>query len=177
MADTRTQTLDLAGAADVLSRTLDELGALHETLAGCVDERDLAVSAADMPGLAAAVGAESEIVQQIAAAEQRRGRLAAAIAELLGAARGQEVNASWLAERLPAGQAGRLREAAARLRERIILVQKRNAASRVALESLASHMKGILHATERRLSHSGVYGRSGSVPAGPAVLSTMDLVS
>jgi hypothetical protein len=176
MPDARAHPDDLAAACERLASILDELARAYEAIEASVERRESAVRGADLAALARAVAEESAVIQAVAEIEQRRGRLAEAIAGALGAPSANDVNARWIAQRVPAC-AQRLLAASGSLRERVERVQRRNASARVALETLASHMKGLLQTAERRMSHAGVYGRRGAVEAGAPVLSAMDVVS
>lgn len=176
MPDTRVHPDEFGAACDRLAAILDELAQAYESIEACVDRREASVRSADLAALSQAVADESAVIQLVAEIEQRRGRLSEALAAALGADSPGDVNVRWICERAPAGTR-RLAEASNALRERVERVQRRNASARIALETLVSHMKGLLQSAERRLSHTGVYGRRGCVEVGAPVLSAMDLVS
>lgn len=162
---------------EALAQALDDLAAVYARLEELGRERDAAVQRADMKALAACVAREGDVVRQIAEIEQRREHAANFFKTLYGVNPSEDVTATWIARRLPAPMRERLIEAAGELRTRIEATRRNNEASRRAMETLASHMRGVLHASAARLSHTGAYGRRGSVDPGAIVVSAVDLTS
>lgn len=173
----RVHSDELGARGEALARALDDLAATYARMGQLGRERDAAVQRADMKALAACVARESEAVRQVAEIDQRREQAAGWFKALYGVAPSDDVTATWIARRLPQPIQDRVLEAAAALRERVEAAQENNEASRRAMETLASHMRGVLHAASARMSHTGAYGRRGSVEPGAMVVSAVDLTS
>lgn len=143
--------------------------------------RRRAIAAADPRAMARCVQDENEVVQRLAALDRERNALATAAAKRFpapaGAGRDWRPTLSWIAQRIEEPVRSSLLALAAELRERIETVRRENESVRMAADTLARHMQGILRAVEQRLNHSGAYGRRGLVPAGPAIVSCMDLTT
>ncbi|TVQ31739.1 MAG: hypothetical protein EA376_08750 [Phycisphaeraceae bacterium] len=163
--------------AEQLETMLKELRVENEHLAALADGRDSAIREANMRALGACLARESEAVQRIADIERRREGIVHYFAIRFSAPDPNAVTATWIAERLDGPVAERVREAAQELREAILRLRSRNESSRISVQTLASHMQGLLRSAEQALSHSGAYGRRGAVEAGPRVISAMDLTT
>ncbi len=168
--DARGASARLEGAL----RALAEQYALLEAIGG---ERIAAVRRADLPAIGAAMGRENEVVQRIASLDQARGAAASELAGAVGAPAGEGARASALAQRGGEPARGALLEAAGALRSLVERVHEQSRRAFDGAQALASHMQGLIRLAERRLSHSGAYGRRGVVEPGPAVVSALDVMT
>ncbi len=163
--------------ADRLIEALDALSSAHEAMIEQTRAREAAVRRADPKGIAEAVSAQAATAKEVVSADRGRAEAAQFFAALHEVDDVESVTATWIGRRVGGERGARIEEAAARLRERIERLRDLNAGARVAVETLAAHMEGVAHAVAARLSHSGVYGASGRVEAGPAVATSMDVTS
>lgn len=144
------------------------------TLAGTRLE---AIRQSDGGRLASVIGQENELVQEIAEIEKRRIGVVGRFAERVGSASRTQTTMSELAERVGEPVRGRLLGLARTLRETIHAVRGENRVARVAAEALAQHMSGLMRTVAAHLNHAKTYGRGGTVDAGPAVVSALDVTS
>lgn len=167
-------------AAD-LEQILRELTAEHEKLSETSRRRRAAIASADPAGMAECLTAEAAIAQRIALIESRRESLVQRAMERFDRPADADADwrptVTWIAGRLDEPEATRVVALAGALRELIERLRAERIAVRDAADALASHMRGLIRAVERRLSHSGAYGRRGVVAAGPAVFSALDLTT
>ncbi len=175
----RCAATDLDTLTNDLERLLLGLAAEQEALFSLGEARDAAITAANMRALAEAVAGEHVVVTRIAGMDRERSRIVERLLRWVGApSRGEPTpTARWIAARLPSEGRDRILAAADRLRAAIERTAKQNASARVAAETLAAHMQGLLRAAAKRASHAGTYGHRGVVEHGPAVVSAMDVTS
>lgn len=166
-----------ASLVEALREALAELRREYEALESLADRRRDAVSRADLKAISECIGSENEVVQRIASAEQRRREAASALSERFGLEDAESAPVSRLAEHLDEHERADLLAAADDLRSVIRRVQQKNSAARRAAETLARHMQGLLRAAEHWFSHAGTYGKQGTVGAGTAVCSVMDVTT
>ncbi|HVZ94267.1 MAG TPA: flagellar protein FlgN [Phycisphaerales bacterium] len=162
--------------AEVESLVTEFIGC-YERLLELARRRHEAMRRARPREMAECIGEEATIVQRIAELEARRLRLVGAIAERLQSSNGRYTRLSWIAERMEDPVRSRMIAQAARLRELIEAVQSENATVGAAARALALHMEGLMKQLAARHNHSRTYGRKGSVEAGPAVTSAIDVRS
>lgn len=189
-----------AADADPLGAQLESLlGDLllsHDRLLALAGTHRAAVSRADAHAVGACVDEQRTVVRRIQELEQARRHLVASVATndkrtspstprmtlprgpALPAAPAPPARAptlSAIAERLAEPARGRVLALASRLRELVTQVRREHGAIRAATESLLGHMEGLVAQVGRRLSHTGTYGRRGSIHVGPQVVSGFDL--
>ena len=172
------------GRVDVSDPLVGELESLmrdllvrYERMRTLADRRLDAICQSDGEGLKRVIWMENEIVQEIAEIEKRRIGVVGRFAERLGSPSRTQTTMSWIAERLGEPVRGRLLALARTLRETIEAVRRQNAVARTAAEALAQHMSGLLRTVAAHLNHAKTYGRRGTVEAGPAVMSALDVTS
>lgn len=165
----------LERVADELSAVLSGLLAEHEQLLELAGLHREAMRAADPGAIGNVSGQRTEVLQRLAALEERRQRVvkeASRQPELTGA-----VTLSAIAGRMEGPGKEQLLKQADRLKGVMAKVQDEHRVLRTAAKSLATHMEGLMKSVSKRLSHSGTYGRAGSVDAGGTVISALDLRS
>ena len=116
-------------------------------------------------------------MQEIAEIEKRRIGVVGRFAERLGSPARSQTTMRWLAERVEEPARGRLLGLAGSLRATIETVRGENRVARVAAEALSQHMTGLMKTVAAHLNHAKTYGRAGTVDAGPAVVSSLDVTS
>lgn len=180
MTDPRTVRRTDTLAAD-LEQILRDLTVEHEKLSETSRRRRAAIAGADAAGMSECLSLEAEIARRIAAIESRRQTLVQRAMERFDRPADADADwrptVTWIAGRLDEPDASRVAALAGSLRELIERLREERLAVRDAADALASHMRGLIRAVERRLSHSGAYGRRGVVAAGPAVFSALDLTT
>ena len=159
--------------ADRLQVLIEELSQAYEKLDALADRRRGAISTADMRSLADCARQESQEVERLAALDQTRASIVrdAAHQSRLDPAK---TTLSQLACALADPWRDAVVDAAGSLRSLIERVQRKNAATRLAAETLAKHMQGLLRTAEGMHSHSGAYSRSGAVRVGSPVVTALD---
>lgn len=172
-AQAATHSGDLADRLRVLVEHLTEA---YESLDRIAEERRQAVVSADLRALAECVRAENEQVQHIARLDADRGAI------VREAAQGTRLDPAsttltQVARTISEPRRSAILDAARRLRLLIEQVQRKNNSAKAALDKLSRHMQGLLRAAESRHSHSGAYGRSGTVRVGAPVVTALDCVS
>ncbi len=160
-----------------LETLMRDLLVRYERLRTLAGERLEAIRRADGGRLAAVIGHENELVQEIAELEKRRIGVVGRFAERVGSPERTQTTMSWLAARVGEPVRGRLLGLARTLRETIEAVRRENGVARVAAEALAQHMAGLMKTVAAHLNHAKTYGRGGTVDAGPAVVSALDVTS
>lgn len=153
-----------------MRRSIDELiGLLHELSDGCagllkaVEREQQALRRGRLPELASAAAEKEPILKRIADAERRRAalfdRLAAQV-ELPAAERTLET----LADRLPAAQAGLVRQAGAVLRGRVERLHAAQARSEALCRGAIEMLQGAHHLLKGFLAGAPVYHGGGICP-------------
>ncbi|MEC9373765.1 MAG: flagellar export chaperone FlgN [Planctomycetota bacterium] len=176
MAAARADEAELMGVQ--LAELLEDLSAEYGRIHDLGERRERALRNADTKALGACLQEESGAVERIVALDRRRAGVVGFFASRFEARTTAEITATWIAERIgDEGLAKRIRESATGLRDVIVRVKQSNDASRLAVETLAGHMQGLLRAAAERMSHSGAYGRKGTVESGQAVMSAVDVTS
>ena len=149
----------------------------YERMRTLASDRLEAIRRSDGERLALVIGQENQLVQEIAEIEKVRIGVVGRFAERLGSPSRTQTTMSWIAERLTEPVRGRLLGLARTLRETIESVRRENAVARTASEALARHMSGLLRTLAAHLNHAKTYGRRGTMDAGPAVVSALDVTS
>lgn len=143
----------------------------HEGLLDAAAEMRRAIAHADARALAAAMARQQPLMQQVADLEVQRQQLVRRIidadrdlreADRRGAA---PPTVTAIISRLPEGVQPRLLELASRLRSTIEQVREAQRRQRLAVESLAAHMQGLIHQVNRRLQPGVTYGPRNAAPA------------
>jgi hypothetical protein len=167
-------------AAAELETILHELIVEHEQLLTLAAAHKKALREASATSLGPIVESQNMIVQRVAELEKRRLALVASLGERLGLGKtgsADRPSLAWLATGLPANVGERLARIGARLRELLKKLQQEHAALRDAAATLATHMEAVMRQVAGRLSHAGVYGRTGTVETRVQVMSALDLRS
>jgi len=184
MPDAPTQPTAGARPGDILAMA-KQLVALLEDLHECYtrieelgEKREAAVRSADTATLTECLKTEDGAVERIIRLERRREGIVAFFTEQFGAASDEQTSARFIAERLDdRAMADRIVEAADALRAKIKTVQEKNESSRLAVETLASHMQGLLRTAAERASATGAYGAKGEMARSTQVVSSVDVTS
>ncbi len=163
--------------ARALGALLDGLRGENEQLLGILRAHRDAIRRADGRAVEACTRAQGSILGRLADLEDRRRVLVAELCADPMGARGGPPTLSCLAGRFPEPERGTLAEGAARLASLLAEVQRETATVRFATQSLVAHMSGLMRQVARSLSHAGTYSARGSVDAGAAVVSALDLVT
>ena len=177
-APDRTSVVDAGDPlVEELETLMRDLLVRYERLRTLAVDRLAAIRQSDGARLAAVIGQENELVQEIAEIEKRRIGVVGRFADRVGSPAKAQTTMSWLAERVAEPVRGRLLGLARTLRETIGAVKRENQVARTAAETLAQHMAGLMRTVAAHLNHAKTYGRAGTVDAGPAVVSALDVTS
>lgn len=172
-ADADRRDEDRQGYAEI-EGILSELLREHERLLTLTRAHRDAMVGADSNAMRACLNQQNEVVQRIARLEDRRARAAQRLCP--PQAHGGRVTVTAIAEQAPGPIRQRLLDLAGRLRELLDSLRKENGALRIAAESLASHMQGLMQQVSRRLSGAGTYARGSAQSAAP-VAGAIDLTT
>jgi chromosome segregation ATPase len=155
--------------AGPLAAVLEALIAEHEALAAAAEAHRAALRSADAAALAEANRRSGDVLARIAELEDKRRAL---ITTRSGTTpKLSEVCAAW-----PAEARERVLALGEKLRELAVRVREEFAAVRQASQTLAEHLRGVMHQVAASLSHAGTYGPSGRVdPTRAQVVSGLDL--
>lgn len=125
-----------------------------------------------------ALAEEAAAAGLAARADRHRADAAGALARSLGARGDEQITAGWIAQRLPSPWSERVAAAAADLRAILTKSNEHNAADRLAAETIASHLRGVLQSAAATASQSVTYGAKGAMHSQrePAA-SVMDLTT
>jgi len=159
-------------------RILSELCDVYRQMAPLGEARRSAVRTADAPALRETIEKEATLVARLRDLNRQRVACVTALTRIVGRPERAEATATWLSEQLPPEQGEEVRELAVALREAIERVQKRVATDRLATETIAAHLQGLVRTAGDAMSHAQTYGRSGQVERGRhQVVSLMDVTS
>lgn len=153
---------------DRLDAMLGTLITEHETLLELTADHRRAVTTADVKRL-------GDIVEQTGAVLERVSRVESERQRLVARPDGRPSTLEELMVALDSADRERLTERSGTLRGLIEQVQAEQEAVRLASESLANHMRGLMQQVASRLSHSGTYGRGGRVENKAPVVTGVDL--
>lgn len=142
----------------------------HEALAAATGAQREALRRADPHELAASREALSDACSRIAALEDERRALVAAISP-----ERPDATLSSLAGTLPEPSRTRALESASRLRELVSATGAEQRRLHAATDSMLRHVRGMVQHIQRSMNHAGVYGRAGRVEPGASVVSGIDL--
>lgn len=161
-----------------LSSLVDEFELRYRELLDSIEAHDLAMRTADAKAMAECVRRENEAIQAIAQLDKKRAEIVA----LHRRARGESVDGSAstvtaVARSIGGAAGGKLAERAEGLRALVENVRARAAVVREAAQMLSTHTDGIMRQAVQMLNQAQVYSRGGSVKAGPAVASALDITS
>ncbi len=170
-----TESVNQLGSSLLLA--LQSIRTAYEGIEEAIELREEAIRSADVNGLVRGLKVENNLVQHVAEEEKRRIALVASFVDLFGEPPRLGGTVSWIADRVGGDLGEDLRIAGDDLRKTLERVGKRNATSKAAVESLATHMEGLLRSATAQLSHTGAYGRRGAIEAGPTVVSAIDLTT
>lgn len=159
-----------------LESLLGEERSLYISLAELLDQQREAVRIADVDELTRVSAHERTLVDALRVVDQRRSQLATAIGQELGF--GGEVRPALSTLLEHAGpRRGRLVVIADELRRLIKATRAASAVVRLAAESLACHMQGIVQSVEAGFNRSGVYERAGRLANGVRLHTAIDIRS
>lgn len=159
-----------------LEKLLEEERLLYTRLDGLVDDQREAVRCADVQSLVVSSSSERELVEAIRTIDLRRGELVEAIGAEVGLASAGPPSLSDLLE-FSGSRRSRLVAIADELRGLIGKVRAASGVVRVAAESLARHMQGIVQSVEAGFSRAGVYERAGRIANGSPWQTAIDIRS
>jgi hypothetical protein len=164
MATTTEHGDRLARRAVDLARLLDQQHGLYEQLLACLDARIAAMRCADWNAMSVCNDRERVVTQRISEREGLRRQLLRAIGrELrLPAMAARSLTVSQLADRLTAGQAVDVRQAAERLRPVLARVAQANRLAGFIARGIAQHLSGVLQAVGPRPKAGPAYGGDGT---------------
>lgn len=147
---------EAAATAQRLDAVLRDLVAAHDELLELSRAHRRAISSADAPGLQRCVMRERDVASRVRDLE-RAGR---EIVGMIGQRSGDAPRTIREAARMIPGPAGRrVAEAADRLRDKVLELQRENRAVVMAARSMLAHMDGLIRQVGQRLSSDGTYRR------------------
>lgn len=134
--------------------------------------------AANHRALQEAIADEAGAAGMASRADRDRADAARAILQTIGAPASGEATASWIASRLPDPLRPRIEDAAGALRATLERGREHHAADRLAAETIAAHLQGVLHAAASAAGGSVTYGSRGAMETRrEQVASVMDLTT
>lgn len=165
---------EAAAVAQRLDAVLRELSAAHDELLELSRAHRRAISSADAPGLKRCTTRERDVATRVRDLE-REGR---EIMQMIGSGTDNAPGTIREAARAIPGPAGqRLAEAADRLREKVLELQRENQAVVMATRSMLAHMEGLIRQVGQRLSSDGTYRRHPKSGEGEQMVSALDVRS
>lgn len=162
--------------AEQLETTLRGLVSAHEELLSLAAAQRSAISRADPRALADITAAQAAVVHRVVELERQRQVLVAAIVKSTPV-RDARPTITALARSLADPVRSRLIGLADRLRDVLNRLQAEHAAVRAAAESLSAHMEGLMRQICRKLSHAGIYARSGVIESSAPIVTALDVRS
>jgi len=173
------QPLEAGALSPRLGALLDALAGVNQRLVGLCEEHRAALRKADASHLADVNARHAAALAELKAIDGERRKLTASAASSFGSAlrrsKGGEPTLSDLVAVLPDSQRPVLMAKVEELRRLATLVERSTGSLKAASKHLATHMDGLLRVVATKMNHSGVYGRGGTVAAGAAVMSGLDL--
>lgn len=162
-------------AAESLDGALRGLVAAYEELLQLATLHRSAIQRADVRALADVMAAQQALAERVTELEQQRQAAAAAMMKAAGLNGQSKVTIAQLVRSIAEPTRVRLLALADRLRELLNRLHGEHVALREAAQALAGHMEGLMRQVYRKLSHSGTYGRTGTVDTGGAVVTALDV--
>jgi hypothetical protein len=154
---------DLAASLDALFTGFE--GA-YSSVDACVRAHRDALRAADTKAIDGALQRQTTALRELAACDQRRREVIAAVCTRLPELAGKKPDAitlTDLARACPTDQRPRMESRASALRTLAMSVREQTTSTRAATQTLLAHMEGMMRQVGRTLSHAGTYGRGGVV--------------
>jgi len=172
----------LSELAESLSDLLDRYAAGYERLLLALGEQEAALRQADGAGVERVAKSQAEILAGLRKLDEVRCPLvnaaAAALPSLMmNGRRTTPITLREIAGSLPVAGSESLRTKAARVRRLAEDAQQRSRVVAGATRAMLGHAEGLLRHVAQKLSHAGTYSASGTVQAGRAVVSSLDLRS
>lgn len=161
------QALDL----DKLESLLEDLEAEHQRLLELAGLQREAIIRADAKELGVVVEETTQTLGRIAGIERTR-------QQVVKLPDGSIPSVQQITPHIDPQHAQTLSERSTSLRNLILKVKEEHEAVRLASQALSNHMNGLMEQVTAKLSHTGTYGRRGSVtPARAQVVSSLDTSS
>lgn len=161
-----------------LEAALRELTRIYERLAGVAERRRSAVRTANHRALQDALAEEAGGAGLASRADRDRADAVRALAPALGLTLSPELTATRIAASLPEPWRGRIESAAGALRSVLERSRENHAADRLAAETIATHLQGVLQTAAAAASGSVTYGARGAMTTRrEQVASVMDLTT
>ena len=161
-----------APATRSLEALLNDLVRAHEVFLRASGVHRESLRRADPSAISEARDQVAEACQRIAALDQERRSIVAALSP-----GNPDATLTSLAARLPEPERSRSLELATTLRELVICARTDQRRLRAAADSMLRHVRGVVQQVQQSLNHSGTYGRAGRVDAGAAVVSGIDMTT
>ncbi len=149
-----------------LAGLMDSLVRLHEQMIATLDRQLAAARAADSEMMRQCQEQTEQFVREVAKTEAQRRAVVkdlAVRAGIEGATQGRGVTASRLAMALPEPTRSRLNEQTARLRERVLEVDRLNRLLAVVSRSILLHLKSAYEMVSQVAGTTGVYAANGKL--------------
>jgi len=168
--------LDNSGSIELLALRLEDvlrdLIGQHERLAHSLAAKREALSTADQDRVLKLLEIENGAIQAVAEGDKQRQTIVAEMTLLLDADASMPIPMGEMAQLMEEPYRGRLLVLREQLRDRMMVVRRGTAVTRVATESLAKHMQGLLHTIQTACGGGAAYGAGGSMPPVATTLST-----
>jgi hypothetical protein len=161
-----------------LEAALRELTRIYERIGACAERRRAAVRTANCRLLQESLAEEAGAAGLAARADRDRADAVRSLAPALGLTLSPDLTASRLAQSLPEPWRGRLESAAGALRTTLERTREDHKADRLAAETIAAHLQGVLQAAAAAASGTVTYGARGAMTTRrEQVASVMDLTT
>ncbi len=156
---------------DKLDSLLADLESEHERLLELAGLQREAIIRADAKGLGEVVQETTQTLGRIAGIERSR-------QQIIKLPDGSIPSVQQIASQVDPQHASTLSNRSSSLRTLMLKVKEEHEAVRLASQALSNHMNGLMEQITAKLSHTGTYGRRGSVTAARAqVVSSLDTTS
>lgn len=168
--------MDNSGSIELLALRLEDvlrdLIGQHERLAHSLAAKREALSTADQDRVLKLLEIENGSIQAVAEGDKQRQTIVAEMTLLLDADASTPIPMGEMAQLMEEPYRGRLLVLREQLRDRMMVVRRGTAVTRMATESLAKHMQGLLHTIQTVCGGGAAYGAGGSMPPVVTTLST-----
>ncbi|MBO6513612.1 MAG: flagellar export chaperone FlgN [Phycisphaerales bacterium] len=156
---------------DKLESLLADLETEHERLLELAGLQREAIINADAKGLGEVVEQTTQTLGRIAGIERSR-------QQTIKLPDGSIPSVQQITSQVDPDHASTLNDRSTSLRTLMLKVKQEHEAVRLASQALSNHMNGLMEQITAKLSHTGTYGRRGSVtPARAQVVSSLDTTS
>ncbi len=163
---TTTDRTDLRREIRLLEETMRRQLEAHKLLLACVERNREAVRQADMQQIRSICEEQNTVAQGLAELEKVRLTLVGRLTERLEPDAQHPLSLSRIGVELDEPARERFETLAAQLKHAVENVRKASSIVRMAADTLARHMSGLMQSVQSALGRATVYGRRGRIETG-----------